>query len=300
MITNINDIPKNISGIYKINYDNGKIYIGQALNIKARAQEHNSKNKEICDKALKIHNATLEILEEIKDIQLLEEIEVLYIKKYSATNKNIGYNILKGGNASGKRGIENRNAIFNEQQINEIIDLLLNHKELSLKKIAEKYNVNQTTILKISKGQTYVNPYLKYPLRNNDHSSTCKNTILDYFSSIEMLINLKEDLLYRWDLNIENDLKQKYNIPLKILRDINQGRLFQEIGDYTYPIRKKNIRNINNFSIQDILNILNDLSNTQMSMLDIGLKYKINRNTVANINKGLSFPIKNYQYPARK
>jgi len=44
MIININEIPKNTSGIYKINYSNGKIYIGQALNIYSRALEHNSKD----------------------------------------------------------------------------------------------------------------------------------------------------------------------------------------------------------------------------------------------------------------
>ena len=70
-------------GIYKINYDNQKIYIGQALNIRARALEHNSKKIEPCDLALKKHNATLEILEQIKDISLLEEIEKLYIKKWN-------------------------------------------------------------------------------------------------------------------------------------------------------------------------------------------------------------------------
>ena len=110
MITNINDIPKNISGIYLLTYDNNKIYIGQAINIKERALEHNSKKREVCDKALKKHNAILTILEEIKDVTLLEDIEKLYIKKYQATNKEIGYNILEGGNASGKRGVENRNA----------------------------------------------------------------------------------------------------------------------------------------------------------------------------------------------
>ena len=44
MITNIKELPNN-SGIYKINYENGKIYIGQAQSIRKRANEHNSKNK---------------------------------------------------------------------------------------------------------------------------------------------------------------------------------------------------------------------------------------------------------------
>ena len=43
MITNINENLK-VCGIYKLNYDNGKIYIGQALSIYSRALEHNSKN----------------------------------------------------------------------------------------------------------------------------------------------------------------------------------------------------------------------------------------------------------------
>jgi len=203
MITNINDIPKNISGIYLLTYDNNKIYIGQAINIKERALEHNSKKREVCDKALKKHNAILTILEEIKDVALLEDIEKLYIKKYQATNKEIGYNILEGGNASGKRGVENRNASLTKEQLEEVIDLLINHTELSLKDIGNKFNVSQNTILKISTGKTYVNPYLNYPLRINNHESIKKNSYLDYFNSLKELLNLKEDLFYRWDLSIE-------------------------------------------------------------------------------------------------
>lgn len=114
MITNINEIPNNVTGIYKINYDNQKIYIGQALNIRKRALEHNCKQKDLCDIALKKHNATIEILQEIQDISLLDEIEIIYIKKYNATDKNFGYNILSGGNVSGKRGIDNYNALINK------------------------------------------------------------------------------------------------------------------------------------------------------------------------------------------
>ena len=72
MINNI-DNKLNICGIYKINYDNGKIYIGQARSIYTRALEHNSKNKYPCDKALKKHNATIEILQRITDVNLLDK-----------------------------------------------------------------------------------------------------------------------------------------------------------------------------------------------------------------------------------
>ena len=67
MIINITNELK-LPGIYKINYDNGKIYIGQAISIWSRAHEHNSKNRYPCDKALKKHKANIEVLEKVNDI----------------------------------------------------------------------------------------------------------------------------------------------------------------------------------------------------------------------------------------
>ena len=298
MITNINETLK-VCGIYKLDYDNGKIYIGQALSIYSRALEHNSKNIQACDQALKKHQASIEILEIVNDILQLDDIESKWINYYNATDKSIGYNILKQGNASGKNGIENCNALFNENQLNEIINLLINETKLSYKDIANLYNVNQSTILRISQGYSYFNPNLNYPLRKNNHDAIKKDFITDYFQSEKELLQLKDDLLYRWDLKIEDDLAKQYNIPVKIIRSINQGRLFEDIGNYKYPIRNKNIRNNQNFTIDDVLNILSDLKNTTKSMSDIGNKYNIHRNTVSKINKGESYIIKNYDYPAR-
>ena len=73
----------------------------------------------------------------------------------------------------------------------------------------------------------------------------------------------------------------------------------KDIGNYNYPIRNKNIRNNQNFTIDNVLNILSDLRNSKESMTNIGLKYKINRNTVSKINKGEAYIIKDYDYPAR-
>lgn len=298
MITNIDENLK-VCGIYKLNYDNGKIYIGQALSIYSRAIEHNSKNIQICDQALKKHQASIEVLEIVNDILQLDNVENKWINYYNATDKNIGYNILNQGNASGKRGTENCNASFNKDQLNEIVNLLINETKLSYKDIANLYSVDQTTILRISQGYSYFNPNLNYPLRKNNHDAMKKDSIVDYFQNEEELLQLKDDLLYRWDLEIENDLAKQYNIPIKIIRSINQGHLFENIGDYKYPIRNKNIRNNQNFTIDDVLNILSDLRNTTKSMSDIGNEYNIHRNTVSKINKGEAYIIKNYDYPAR-
>lgn len=298
MINNI-DNKLNICGIYKINYDNGKIYIGQARSIYTRALEHNSKNKYPCDKALKKHDATIEILQRILDVNLLDRAESFYINLYDATNKEIGYNILKEGNASGKAGIDNCNAKLTESQLNDIIDLLINHPELSCKDIANKYNISDSVIYRISKGYSYHNNNLFYPLRNNNHDYLIKNSIEDYFNSEKELLQLKNDLLFRWDLTIENDLLNKYHIPLKIIRAINQGEKFAEIGNFNYPIRQKNTRNNLNLSPQIVEEILYELKTTKKSMDTIGKEYKIGRATISKINQGLSYPIKDYKYPAR-
>lgn len=298
MILNIDKIPS-ITGIYKLNYENGKIYIGQALNIKARALEHNSKNTQVCDKALKKYNAILTVLQKDIPIDQLDIIETYWINKFESYKKEKGYNILVEGNASGKRGIENPNAVLNKQQLTEIIDLLKYHHELSIKDIAEKYNVSYSVIFRISNGTAYYQENLLYPLRRFNHSSMKKNTVEDYNISEQDIINLKEDLKYRWDLRIETDLIKKYNIPLKIIRDINNGKKFNSIGNYNYPIRKKNIRNNNNFSYEDIINILDLLKNSNKTMTEIGNIYNIGRDTVGKINKGLTYIIKDYQYPAR-
>lgn len=309
MIMNIKEMPV-IAGIYKINYPNGKIYIGQSQNIQKRIKEHNqrakcttsSKKLLLCDQALRKYNLSIEeieILEIITDINILDERETYWINYYDSTNRDKGYNIVNIGNVSSKRGVNHVNAAFTEKTLLEVIDLLINHPELSFIDIAKKYGVEQNTIYRISAGKTYYNPELTYPLRNNNHESQ-KKDIENYFNDEKKLLNLKEDLYYRWDLKIESDLIDKYQIPLRILRDINNGRKFENIGDFNYPIRKKNIRNNKNFTQQDIVNILKELRTTTNSQTDIGLKYGINRSTVSAINLGTAYPIKDYDYPARK
>ena len=203
------------------------------------------------------------------------------------------------GNASKKSGIDNCNAAFNKEEIQEIYDLLLNHTELSYIDIANKYNVSQDTILKIAKGYTYYNNKLSYPLREHNHDASKKNELSDYFDNEIDIYLLKDDLKYRWDLAIETDLTQKYNLPIKVLRDINLGRKFQNYGDYIYPIRKKNVRNNNNFTYDIVLKILFDLRYTKLPVIKIAEKYGIHRNTVAAINTGQTYYIKDYDYPAR-
>jgi len=95
------------------------------------------------------------------------------------------------------------------------------------------------------------------------------------------------------------ELAQQYNIPVQIIREINQGRKFQNIGNYIYPIRGKNLRNNFNFTQEDIIKILNLLHSTSIPMEEIGKQFNISRSSVRKINIGQTYIIKNYSYPAR-
>lgn len=73
-----------------------------------------------------------------------------------------------------------------------------------------------------------------------------------------------------------------------------------EYGEYEYPIRKKNIRNNNNITIEEVLQILDLLKNTSLSMTNIGEQYHhLDRSTISKINQGKAYIIKDYKYPAR-
>ena len=310
-VVNLKDLKnQKIAGIYKLDYPNGKVYIGQSQNIYKRINEHNSYSfaghgscpLQLCEKAIQKYGriTTFTILEEVQDVSELDDKEAYWIQYYDSTNRDKGYNIASGGNVSGKRGIEHPNAAFTEQTLSQVIDLLINHTELSYIDIANLYGVEQNTIYRISAGFSYVNPKLQYPLRKNCHDYAIKNDVLDYFNSQEQLLQLKEDIKYRWDLSLEKDLTEKYNLPKNIVREINHGDKFKEYGDYTYPIRNKNVRNSKNLTIDDVKNILKELRETNITMTDIGIKYNFGRNAIAKINKGETYLIKDYDYPARK
>ena len=118
-------------GIYKIeNLINGKVYIGQSINIKERWSEHKLINSRTSKDALKkqkyplylafqkygLENFSFEVLEECS-LEELDTKEQFYIKKYNSyidfPNSN-GYNLTIGGKGNQK---------ITEEQIKQILSL---------------------------------------------------------------------------------------------------------------------------------------------------------------------------------
>lgn len=86
--------------IYKItNVINGKIYIGQCCKLPEKSKKYFGSGSQL-KKAISKYGKekfTKEILEQnIKNQKDLDTLEELYIKKFDACNREIGYNILPG------------------------------------------------------------------------------------------------------------------------------------------------------------------------------------------------------------
>ena len=159
----------NTCGIYKIeNKVNGKIYIGQSVNIPRRWRQHRNtaidSNKEEYGyplyKAIRkygLENFDFSVLEYCEP-NILDEREKFYIKKFQAFTE--GYNQTAGG-TDGWHYFK-----INDDILAEIIDLLKN-SNLTQLEIADKFDLNFTTISCINNGKTLRQDNIKYPIRNN-------------------------------------------------------------------------------------------------------------------------------------
>lgn len=155
-----------VSGIYKIvNTITNDLYIGQSTNIKQRWREHRGRYIKEKDRFVLykdmynygFDNFDFYILE-ICDKEDLKNKETEYIKKL-----NPAYNTTQIVGKSQIVPIK-----LNQVKVNEIIDLLINHTEISQQDIAKQYHVSENTICDINSGRTWKDEKYTYPLRRTN------------------------------------------------------------------------------------------------------------------------------------
>ena len=130
MIIKLTDLENNIAGIYKLNYPNGKIYIGLSNDIKRRMYEHNNVNRlnshfnSPCDLAIKKYGKfeEIEILEIFNEENknLMGEREKYWIEYYQSNQKDKGYNLTEGGENATLVGEKSPGAVFSNEQVLDI------------------------------------------------------------------------------------------------------------------------------------------------------------------------------------
>lgn len=273
--------------IYIIKNDiNEKVYIGQAVNTLNRWYHHLSdarKNKKysIIDRAINKYGKEhfyYEIIE--SQIENYNEREQYWIKYYNSRVPN-GYNIAVGGKGIGNGIDALTSSIKDKETLESIIDTII-QTDLSLRKIANIYNVGYSTVFEINNGTAYYNENLKYPLRENRLSD-------------EKFKQLVYSLKYEHDKNL-NDLSKEYKLDKSCISEINQGTSYHK--DWLeYPLREGKTKNPLYNCWEEIIELL---KNTDMQQKDIAKKYNVACGAISNINLGRSYRQKDIEYPIRE
>lgn len=166
-------------GIYKItNKINGKVYIGQSVDIEARFRKHRSAPFNPTNNSYFGHfysairkysldNFSFEILEECTKAQL-DDREKYWIAYFDSYNPQKGYNETKGG--QGTQGLRTK---LTEEQVQKIYKLLQD-TSLSQTEIAKQFGVSQRLISGINSGTSWHNDILTYPLRVGNKGKNTK------------------------------------------------------------------------------------------------------------------------------
>lgn len=235
----VKECPIRISGIYKINFPNGKSYIGKAVDIKRRILEHNYDKKQpilysAIQKYLSGKIEEFDILEEGKP-EDLSKLEQYYIKLYKTNKKEYGYNLTSGGDGA-SLGVSNVASKFSEEDIKEIRHLLAN-SDIPIYQIAALYNCNRNTISRLDKGETYYDDNIDYPIRKIIYKPKSGFKNGNAAITEEKYYNIVQDL-QQLDLSYE-EICKKYQISIGTLSNLNTGKTYKHL-DIIYPIRAKN------------------------------------------------------------
>lgn len=124
-------------------------------------------------------------------------------------------------------GINSGNSKFTKEDVENIWSLLQFKPDLTMKQIADNYNVSPSTIQNINNGKTYVNKDLHYPLRESKVGKRKLNNEQVFQIIKEIKNNPKESLA---------NIGRRLNISSKTISSINCGTVYR-LDHENYPIR---------------------------------------------------------------
>ena len=216
------------------NLINGKQYIGQTINPKQRYIQHKSSAFNENDKEYNslLHQAFRKygyenfeytVLAESNDIDILNELEIMFIKKYDSKVPN-GYNIEDGGRnckkpqtEEQKRKLMEAHASLTEEEVIELRIAYQNNE--SPKKIYdEKYKnrLHYNSFLNIWSGRRYAK-IMPEVINKGRHTKL----------TVEIVQQIRKD---KEELNLSyQKLAEKYNISKSTVSDIIKKRTWKNV-----------------------------------------------------------------------
>lgn len=271
---------------------NNKVYIGQTkLSLDKRHSRHikslNDKNCNYCFyRALKkygVENFELTILEENIPLDLLDEKEIYYIRKYDSYFKsNKGYNMTKGGKMTYSSNQNIYGSIENE------IKRLLKETNLSFREIAKQLGLkNIYSISEINRGKIFIEKDIKYPIRK---TITHKKVTKELFDNImNQIINTNDS----W-----NKICKDNNTNITLVNKINLGKHKFSDKNLSYPLRKieQESTYANKLTHNDVIEIIRLLVCENKKVSYIIEKFNVKKNTIGDISRGLTWKIITQQF----
>ena len=122
----LNEVGSGFGCVYKINYPNGKSYIGATIDLKRRFWEHNNLNvnRALNDRAMLEFGkvSEVEILHQSDNKDELEAVEAYWISFFNTTHPDYGYNVSVIGSAYGRRGDDNPLSKVSDAEVRDIRD----------------------------------------------------------------------------------------------------------------------------------------------------------------------------------
>ena len=126
------------------------------------------------------------------------------------------------------KGFNNHNSYMTEELLEQIIDLLRNRPDMTMRDISEKCNVGPTIVRNINIGKSYNKAELTYPIRKDHKVGARKLTDAQVYQIIQEIKETPKKTL--------SSIAKKYNVKEKTISAINCGTIYKQEGE-TYPIR---------------------------------------------------------------
>lgn len=275
---------------------NDKVYIGQSINAAERFIQHCKpsviKDNLAIDKAIQKYGANnfwYEIIEE--QIENYNEREKYWIDYYISLVPN-GYNIMAGGEDPPVHySIEHPLSVFDGIEEVHRIKQELKDTMMSLQEIADEHNVSKRTIMRINQGLHYEELGDTYPIRAVPR--------LNGKLSDEQVAEIIELLKYSY--RQYEDISRQYGVSISAIKQINSGDCHPLPG-VDYPIRRYKNSGKPSCTYDQVTEIADLLTNSQMSCNQIAKCFGIDLQTVYIINNGHAKRYKrdNLTYPLRR
>lgn len=282
--------------IYIIKNDiNSKVYVGQAINVKQRFQNHckpsSSQDNDLVSRAIQKYGRNhfwYEILE--SQIENYDQREKYWISYYNCIRPN-GYNISEGGNYPPvQKGTYHPESKLTDKQLNELI-YDLQYTQLSYSQLSDKYDLSKSSICDINNGKTYFNSEISYPIRTNKNP---RGALSDK-QVLEIIELLKSSYLSY------EEIGSQYGVEARAISRINRG-IFHKQTSETYPIRIGKLgNNTPKLSYEQVTEIIDLLVNSTLSLRQIAKKFGVEYKDILGIKNGTTklYRKKDLEYPLR-